>query len=92
MTDIKPATVSRTKRLIAAAAVCGGLIVVAASSAASAAPIAPVPAGETARAEQVRWVCGRYGRCWWRPNYYGAYAYYPRRPYWRHHHYHRHYW
>jgi hypothetical protein len=25
--------------------------------------------------EQVRWVCGPY-RCWWRPNYYGAYGYY----------------
>lgn len=92
MTDIKLEKKSGTKRLLAAAALCGGLIVVAASGAASAAPIAPVPTGDTARAEQVRWVCGAYGRCWWRPNYYGAYAYYPRhRGYWRHRYY-RHYW
>ena len=37
-----------------------------------------------AKAEQVRTVCNRYGRCWWRPNYYsyggygyGAYGYDP---------------
>lgn len=41
--------------------------------------------------EQVRWVCNPWGRCWWRPNFYGAYAYYPpprpffvHRPWWRH--------
>ena len=27
--------------------------------------------------EQVRWVCNPWGRCWWRPNYYGAYGFYP---------------
>ncbi len=26
--------------------------------------------------EQVRWVCNPWGRCWWRPNLYGAYGYY----------------
>ncbi|TMJ61297.1 MAG: hypothetical protein E6G79_04955 [Alphaproteobacteria bacterium] len=25
---------------------------------------------------QVRWVCNPWGRCWWRPNYYGAYGFY----------------
>jgi hypothetical protein len=25
--------------------------------------------------DQVRWVCNPWGRCWWRPNYYGAYGY-----------------
>jgi hypothetical protein len=30
--------------------------------------------------EQVRWVCNPWGRCWWRPNYYGAFAYYPPPP------------
>jgi hypothetical protein len=30
--------------------------------------------------EQVRWVCSPWGRCWWRPNFYGAYAYYPPPP------------
>lgn len=32
-------------------------------------------------AEQVRYVCNAWGRCWWRPNYYGgygAYGYYGR--------------
>ena len=36
------------------------------------------------QAEQVRWVCGRFG-CWWRPwrpNWYGYYGYYPRRHWW----------
>ena len=27
--------------------------------------------------EQVRWVCNPWGRCWWRPNYYGSYGFYP---------------
>lgn len=27
-------------------------------------------------AEQVRYVCNAWGRCWWRPNYYGAYGFY----------------
>ncbi|MFH1344720.1 MAG: hypothetical protein ABIL01_26505 [Pseudomonadota bacterium] len=26
--------------------------------------------------DQVRYVCDAWGRCWWRPNYYGAYGYY----------------
>lgn len=30
--------------------------------------------------EQVRWICNPWGRCWWRPNLYGAYAYYPAPP------------
>ena len=25
---------------------------------------------------QVRLVCNPWGRCWWRPNYYGAYGFY----------------
>ncbi|WP_229190602.1 hypothetical protein [Bradyrhizobium brasilense] len=31
-------------------------------------------------AEQVRWICNPWGRCWWRPTFYGAYAYYPPPP------------
>ena len=27
--------------------------------------------------EQVRWICNPWGRCWWRPNSYGAYGFYP---------------
>jgi len=25
---------------------------------------------------QARWVCNPWGRCWWRPNFYGAYGFY----------------
>jgi hypothetical protein len=31
-------------------------------------------AGPTANVEQVRYACNGWGRCWWRPNYYGAYG------------------
>ncbi|MHC2621175.1 hypothetical protein ACVIW2_003207 [Bradyrhizobium huanghuaihaiense] len=39
--------------------------------------------GPAADVDQVRMVCNAWGRCWWRPNYYGAYGYYggPRRFY-----------
>jgi len=50
-----------------------------ASPAASAMPIAPAPvAPEISNVEQVRMVCDAWGRCFWRPNYYG---YYGPRPY-----------
>ena len=29
----------------------------------------------TSSVEQVGWVCNPWGRCWWQPNYYGAYGY-----------------
>jgi hypothetical protein len=36
--------------------------------------------------EQVRRVCNPWGRCWWRPNYYRSFGYYPAplfvHPYW----------
>jgi hypothetical protein len=83
---------SKLKLMFTAAALCGGLL----STAASAMPIAPVQADTAAKVEQVRWVCGPYGRCWWRPNYYGGYygyGYYPRHRYWRRHYWrHHHYW
>jgi hypothetical protein len=78
---------TKMELMLGAAVLCSAVI----GTAASAAPIAPITAAENANVEQVRWVCGPY-RCWWRPNYYGAYAYYPRhRWYWRHH-YRRHWW
>ena len=43
-----------------------------------------IAGGPAAEVDQVRMVCNRWGRCWWRPNYYGgAYGYYggPRRFY-----------
>ncbi len=79
-----------TKVLLAAAAIWGGV----ATTAATAMPIAPVANDSAANIEQVRWVCGPHGRCWWRPNYYGGYygyAYAPR-PYWRHRYWRRHHW
>jgi hypothetical protein len=60
---------SKLKLKFAVAALCGGLT----ATAASAMPVAPVPVPSVAKIEQVRWVCGRYGRCWWRPNYYYGY-------------------
>jgi len=53
---------------------------------ASAMPVAPLPADAISNVDQVRWVCNPWGRCWWRPNYYGYYG--PPRYYggwgWRH--------
>ncbi len=61
---------------LVAASLFGAL---AATSAASAMPIAPAPATpQISGIEQVRMVCNAWGRCWWRPNYYG---YYGPRPY-----------
>ena len=55
-----------------------------------------VASGPAANVDQVRMVCNAWGRCWWRPNYYGAYVYYggPRRfygygPGWGYRHWHR---
>jgi len=77
-----------TTTLFAAAAISGGL-----ATTATAMPIAPMATGPAAKIEQVRWVCGPYGRCWWQPNYYGYYGYaYGPRPYWRHRYWHRHHW
>ncbi|MDN5004193.1 hypothetical protein ACFQZO_25455 [Bradyrhizobium sp. GCM10027634] len=54
-----------------------------------------VASGPAANVDQVRMVCNAWGRCWWRPNYYGAYGYYGPRPFygrpwgWRHRYWHR---
>jgi len=42
---------------------------------------AQAAAGPSAHVDQVRYVCNEWGRCWWRPNYYGAYGYYGPRVY-----------
>lgn len=42
---------------------------------------------QAAAVDQVRYVCNEWGRCWWRPNYYGAYGYYGPRFYGPRHHY-----
>jgi len=81
---------SKVTLLAAGVALCGALV----ATTASAMPVAPL-SSPAANVEQARWVCGPYGRCWWRPNYYGGYygyGYYPR-PYWRGRYWrHRHYW
>jgi hypothetical protein len=48
-----------------------------ASQPASAIPGGLPHASQITNVEQVRWVCTPWGRCWWRPNYYGAYGFYP---------------
>lgn len=61
---------------LVAASLFGALM---ASPAASAMPIASAPvAPEVSNVEQIRMVCDAWGRCFWRPNYYG---YYGPRPY-----------
>jgi hypothetical protein len=37
-------------------------------------------AGQSSNLEQVAWICNGWGRCWHRPNWYGAYGYYGPRP------------
>lgn len=75
--------------LLGAAAAIGLAASAGSASAAMTNGLAGVKA-PSASTEQVRWICNRWGRCWWRPNYYGAYGYYgPRRYYgygpgWRH--------
>jgi hypothetical protein len=83
---------SKIRLIFAGAAICGAFT----ATAVSAMPIVTVPANAAANIEQVRWVCGPYGRCWWQPNYYGGgyygYGYYPRPYYWRHRYWRRHNW
>jgi hypothetical protein len=51
-------------------------------------PHADQIAGQTSNIEQARYVCNAWGRCWWRPNWYGAYGYYRPHP-WGWHRWHR---
>ena len=52
------------------------------SGAASAMPIGLAANTDIApKIEQARIVCGRWGRCWDTPGYYGAYGYYAPRHY-----------
>ena len=48
--------------------------ITALSPSAYAMPFAPL-AAQNNTVENVRWVCGPF-RCFWRPNYYGAYGFY----------------
>lgn len=63
---------------LAAFALCGAL----ATTSASALPVDNLGKIDNAtNPETVRWVCNPWGRCWWRPNYYGGYYAYGYRPY-----------
>lgn len=66
--------------------IIGAAGLLALTGAAVAMPAAPLsnPAADTAKSDvqQVRWVCGPYGRCVWRPNYYRPYPYYGGYGYW----------
>jgi hypothetical protein len=66
--------------LFAAAAVLGS---VALTGTASAMPngLSSTSLATSSNVEHVRWVCGPY-RCWWRPNYWGAYGFYGPRRWW----------
>ena len=75
-----------------------GGVALASGSALAAMPNGIPQAGQIADAnaniDHVRWVCNPWGRCFWRPNYYGAYGFYrgPRRYYgpgWGHRHWRR---
>ncbi len=58
--------------LLACAAVAGLAV---SSGSASAMPNGMQGIQSGSAAEQVRYVCNAWGRCWWRPNYYGSYGY-----------------
>lgn len=36
---------------------------------------AAAASGQAAQVDHVRYICNEWGRCWWRPNYYGVYGY-----------------
>ena len=55
-------------------AAAGGIALT--SGAASAMPNGLPAANQFSNVDQVRYVCDAWGRCWWRPNYYGAYGFY----------------
>ena len=78
------------KALVVGLATLGGVALTTAGATAmpNGIPQASQIVGQTAQVEQVRWVCNPWGRCWWRPNWYGAYAYYGPRPWWRWHRWH----
>jgi len=79
-------TLMLASSVIGAAALFGG--------AASAMPIGQLQVDQSAKAEQARLVCTRWGRCWHEPSF-RAYGFYRPGPHfgWRHRFWHhRHYW
>jgi hypothetical protein len=68
--------------IVGIAALCGAAL---GCGPASAMPNGLPHADQVTNVDQVRWVCNPWGRCWWRPNFYGAYGFYgpPRFHGWR---------
>jgi hypothetical protein len=64
----------KIKFALVAIAALGGTVLT--GSEASAMPNGLPNTNQITNVEQVRWVCNPWGRCWWRPNYYGAYGFY----------------
>jgi hypothetical protein len=85
----------RLKAVVVGLTALGGVALTTAGASAmpNGIPQAGEIAGQTANVDQIRLVCNAFGRCWHRPNFYGAYAYYGYRPRpygWHHwHHWHR---
>jgi hypothetical protein len=67
-----------TVKMLAAGIVALGGVALSSGTACAAMPLGLSSAVKPALAsnvDHVRWVCGPF-RCWWRPNYYGAYGFY----------------
>ena len=62
---------------LAAAAALGAVAFGSGTAAAMPNGLPSISKALTQDVQDVRWVCGPY-RCWWRPNWYGAYGYYGR--------------
>ncbi|MBV8920204.1 hypothetical protein [Bradyrhizobium sp.] len=80
----------RLKALVVGLAALGATaLTTGASAMPNGLPQAGQIAGQTANVDQVRWVCTAWGRCWHRPNFYGAYGYYGYHRPWGWHRWHR---
>jgi hypothetical protein len=64
----------KLKLALVGAAALGGIALT--SGTASAMPNGLPTTNQGSNIDQVRYVCNAWGRCWLRPNYYGAYGYY----------------
>jgi hypothetical protein len=81
----------RLRIAVVALAALGGVALTstAASAMPNGLPQADQIAGQTSNFEQARYVCNAWGRCHWRPNWYGAYGYSRPHPHWAWHRWHR---
>lgn len=69
------------KGAVLCAAVAGVLALPAAASAMPVGQLGSDAATAQGAVQKARWVCGPYGNCVWRPNYYRPYGYGYYRPY-----------